>query len=92
VTALYRVICCIEVPFNAGLTVHRVEYVFFYDFLKMYMLNNGSLVHRDENKFNFLWVTDFPLFLPKEEGGMYNGSILAYSQTFSLSRSNEQVH
>ncbi|XP_063397245.1 aspartate--tRNA ligase, mitochondrial-like [Mytilus trossulus] len=22
----------------------------------------------DENKFDFLWVTDFPLFLPKEEG------------------------
>lgn len=23
----------------------------------------------DENRFDFLWVTDFPLFLPREEGG-----------------------
>ncbi|XP_060554526.1 aspartate--tRNA ligase, mitochondrial-like [Ruditapes philippinarum] len=36
----------------------------FADFLE----SNGVQV-REKNVFNFLWVEDFPLFLPKEDGG-----------------------
>lgn len=49
--------------------MHHTGTVFHF----MYHLQGVKFI--PDNQFNFLWIVDFPLFLPAESGGMCTNSV-----------------